>query len=128
MTTLNAVIVFLFLLFLAFIRDFLSRTGVFNATLLIWQRLLQPTVHVQRVLFQHVLAVNKRIPVLVGNEERISLQEVHVDGLTDDARHVSATDVLQLIFAELQKRVGRLEPESIAELPVPELLGNDAFF
>jgi hypothetical protein len=80
------------------------------------------------VLFQNSIALNKRIPVFVCDIKRITLQEVHVNGLAKHARHVNTANAPQLVFTELQQRIICLEPESIAELPVPELLGNNTCF
>lgn len=74
-----------------------------------------------------MLAVEELVVVLVGDQERPLLDEVDVEIVAKDSRQRSRLDLTELIERESGDFVmAVLVVESIAELQVTELLGNNA--
>lgn len=76
---------------------------------------------------RNLLAVEQTIVVLVGDEERPLLDEVHVQIVAEQARHRGRLDLGELIERETRCLVlAVLVIESIAVLEITELFGHNA--
>jgi hypothetical protein len=76
---------------------------------------------------RYALAVHERIDAFFCDKERVLLNELNINVVAQKSGHGHLSNALQLIFRESQIVVARFVVEPIAELPITELLGDNAF-